>query len=334
MTMPSNDTMPSIAILDDSQSVALTSADWSALAARARITVLTDPFASEAEASVALAGFDIIVPMRERTAFGASLIARLPRLKMIALTGGRAMSLDIAACTAAGVLICNTGGEAVTAATSELAFGLILACARDIAHADATMRGGGWHAGVPLGTILSGQRLGILGLGRLGGRVARYGAAFGMEIVAWSQNMTEAAAAEHGARLVSKEELFASSDVISLHLVLSQRTQGIVGAADISAMKPGAILVNTSRGPLVEEAPLMAALQAGRIRAGLDVFNIEPLPADHALRRLPNVVLTPHLGYSAEPVFRQFYGESVENITAFLNGAPIRMVNPEVFGKA
>jgi phosphoglycerate dehydrogenase-like enzyme len=232
------------------------------------------------------------------------------------------------------VLICNTGGEAVTAATAELAFGLIMASARDIAHADAGMRRGGWHRGVPLGTILSGLRLGVVGLGKLGSRVARYGAAFGMEVTAWSQNLDEEKAREGGARLVGKEEIFAQSDVISLHLVLSERTRGIVGAKEIAAMKPGAILINTSRGPLIEEAPLMEALGQGRIRAGLDVYNVEPLPADHKLRTLPNVILTPHLGYSAEPVFRQFYGESAENILAFLDGQPIRMVNPEAVAKS
>jgi phosphoglycerate dehydrogenase-like enzyme len=327
-------TKPRIAILDDSQNVAMASADWSGVAARADITVFSQPFADETAAGAALADFDIVVLMRERTAFTAGLIARLPKLKLIALTGARAPTLDIAAATKAGVLICNTGGEAVTAATAELAFGLIMASARDIAHADAVMRGGGWHQDVPLGTILSGLRLGVVGLGRLGSRVARYGAAFGMEVTAWSQNLTQEKARDGGARLVGKEELFAQSDVISLHLVLSERTKGIVGEAEIAAMKQGAILINTSRGPLVEEAPLMAALSAGRIRAGLDVYDVEPLPADHRLRELPNVILTPHLGYSAEPVFRQFYGESAQNILAFLQGQPIRMVNPEALASS
>jgi phosphoglycerate dehydrogenase-like enzyme len=322
-------TNPRIALLDDSQSVALASADWSGLTKRADITVFTDGFASEDAAADVLAPFQIIVPMRERTAFTGSLIGKLPNLRMIALTGARAQTLDIAACTARGILICNTGGEPVTAATSELAFGLMLACARDISHADATMRVGGWHAGVPLGTILAGKRLGLLGLGRLGSRVAGYGKAFGMEVVAWSQNMTDESASAGGARRVDKAELFATSDIVSLHLVLSERSRGIVGAPEIDAMKPGAILINTARGPLIEEAPLLAALSQGCIRAGLDVYNTEPLEVDHPLRGLPNVILTPHLGYSATPVFQQFYGESVQNITAFLDGSPIRMVNPE-----
>jgi phosphoglycerate dehydrogenase-like enzyme len=327
-------TKPRIAILDDSQNVAMASADWSGVSARAEITVFSDPFADEVAAGAALAEFDIVVLMRERTAFTSGLIGRLPKLKMIALTGARAPTLNIAAATKAGVLICNTGGEPVTAATAELAFGLIMSCARDIAHADAVMRGGGWHEGVPLGTILSGLRLGVVGLGRLGSRVARYGAAFGMDVTAWSQNLTDEKASEGGARLVSKDELFGQSDVISLHLVLSERTKGIVGTSEIAAMKPGAILINTSRGPLIEEEPLMAALAEGRIRAGLDVYNVEPLPTDHRLRKLPNVVLTPHLGYSAEPVFRQFYGESAENILAYLDGRPTRVVNPEAIAQA
>jgi phosphoglycerate dehydrogenase-like enzyme len=323
-------TLPAIAILDDSQSVALAAADWGPLRERATLSVFKDPFANEDEAAKALAPFQIIVPMRERTAFTASLIARLPNLKMIALTGARAATLDSAACTAAGILICNTAGDRVTAATAELAFGLMLACARAIPLADSTMRAGGWHAGVPLGTVLSGGRLGIVGLGRLGARVAAYGAAFGMEVIAWSQNLTDEAAVAGGARRVSKAELFATSDAISLHLVLSERTRHAVGAAEIDAMRPGAILINTSRGPLIDSAPLMAALRDGRIRAGLDVFDQEPPPVGHPLRGLPNVILTPHLGYSAEPVFAQFYGESVANIAAFFDGRPIRVMNPDV----
>lgn len=320
----------SIALIDDSQSVAFASADWSALAERADIHVLAGPFASEDEAAHALAAFDIIVPMRERTAFTASLIARLPRLKMIALTGARAATLDHAACSAAGILICTTPGDRVTAATSELAFGLMLACARAIPLADATMKSDGWHAGVPLGTVLTGGRLGIAGLGRLGAKVAAYGQAFGMDVVAWSQNLTDEAAAACGVRRVGKHELFSTCDAISLHLVLSERTRHVVGAAEIEAMKPGAILVNTSRGPLIDSAPLMSALAEGRIRAGLDVFDTEPLPADHPIRALPNVILTPHLGYSTKPVFEQFYGESLANIIAYLDHQPIRMMNPEI----
>jgi phosphoglycerate dehydrogenase-like enzyme len=276
-----------IAVLDDTQDVALRSADWSPLEGRAEIVIFREPFADEDAAAQALAGFDVVVPMRERTPFPASLVGRLPGLRLVALTGVRAPSLDVAACTARGVLVCNTGMDSA-AATAELAFALILACARAVPRADAVMRGGGWHAGLPLGTVLAGKRLGIVGLGKLGSRVAGYGRAFGMEVVAWSQNLTEAAALAAGARLVPKEELFASSDVVSLHLVLLERTRGLVGAPELAAMRDGAILVNTARGPIVDEAALLAELARGRLTAGLDVFDREPLPADHPLRALPN----------------------------------------------
>lgn len=317
-----------IAILDDTQDVALRSADWGMLAGRAEIAVFREPFLDEDATAAALEPFAVLVPMRERTPFPASLIARLPNLRLIAMTGARAPTLDVAACTRRGVLVCNTGMDSA-AATAELAFALILACARAIPRADAAMRAGGWHAGVPVGTALAGKRLGVLGLGKLGSRVAGYGTAFGMEAVAWSHNLTEETAAERGARRVSKEELFSTSDVVSIHLVLSERTRGLVGAGELAAMRDGAILVNTSRGPILDEAALLAELRRGRIRAGLDVYDREPPAADHPLRTLPNAVLTPHLGYSAKPVFEQVYRESVENIAAFLAGRPIRVVNPD-----
>ena len=322
-------TLPRIAIIDDTQDLARSSADWSRLDGRAELTIMTTPFADEDEAASRLAPFDVIVPMRERTAFPASLVRRLPRLKLFTMTGLRAPTFDIPALTAAGVVVSNTGID-TTAATSELAFALIMACARTIPLADRVMRAGGWHEGVPFGTVLTGKRLGIVGLGKLGAKVAGFGRAFGMEIVAWSQNLDDAKAEAGGARRVAKDELFATADVVSLHLVLSERTRGIVGAAEFAAMKDGAILVNTSRGPLVDEAALVAELQRGRLRAGLDVFDREPLPPDNPLRSLPNVVLTPHLGYGAAHVFRQFYGDSLENILAWLDGAPIRVVNPDV----
>ncbi len=324
---------PSVAILDDTQNVAAASADWRRLEGVAHLAILQRPFASEDEAAKALAPFDIAVMMRERTAFTASLIERLPKLRMIALTGARAPTLDIAACTAGGILICNTAGDRVTPATSELAFALILACARRIPEADAAMKQGGWHGGLGTGYSLAGKTLGIVGLGRLGTKVAGFGRAFGMDVIAWSQNLTDEAAAAAGCRRVSKEELFANADAISLHLVLSERSRGIVGPHELAAMKPDAILVNTSRGPLIDEKALLSALHTGRLRAGLDVYDREPLPADHPLRQAPNVVLTPHLGYSTGAAFQQFYGESLENIEAFLAGKPIRMVNPEALTK-
>jgi phosphoglycerate dehydrogenase-like enzyme len=323
---------PAVAVIDDTQDVARSSADWSVLERRADVTIFREPFADEDDAARQLAPFAIVVPLRERTAFTASLVARLPRLELLAMTGARAMSFDIGALTERGILVCNTGINS-TAATAELAFALIMSGLRAIPRADAVMHAGGWHAGVPLGTTLDGKRLGVLGLGKLGSRVAAYGKAFGMEVVAWSQNLTEADAAAKGARRVDKAELFAGSDVVSLHLVLSERTRGIVGAAELGAMKRGALLVNTSRGPLVAEAALIAALRDKRIDAAIDVYDEEPLPAHHPLRTLPNAVLTPHLGYCVASVFAQVYGESIENILAFVDGAPIRMVNPQARGR-
>lgn len=316
-----------VALLDDSQEVALDAADWNILRARGvEVAVFTQPFASEDAAAHVLAPFDVLVPLRERTPFPASLITRLSRLRLIALTGARAPTLDLAACTRRGVLVCNTGGgEQVTAATAELAWALLQAAARRLPQADAVVRSGRWHAGLPVGETLEGKRLGVVGLGKLGARVARYGQAFGMEVVAWSQNLTEEAASAASARRVDKEELFATADAVTLHLVLSERTRGVVGASEIAAMKPGAVLVNTARGPLVDEAALLQALRAGRIAAGLDVFAHEPLPDDHPLRTAPNTVLTPHLGYSTHPVFQRFYQHSVANIMAWLDGRPVRV---------
>jgi phosphoglycerate dehydrogenase-like enzyme len=321
---------PRIAILDDTQGVALTAADWSTLRERAEIEVFPSPFASEDETISALSPFDIVVPMRERTPFPRALLARLPKLRMIALTGARAPSLDLVACADFGITVSNTGGDYVTAATAELTWGLILACARGLPRADAGVRQGGWHDNLTLGTNLQGKRIGIVGLGKLGARVARYASAFGMEVVAWSQNLTEAAAAECGARRVDKNELFSTSDVITLHLVLSERTRGIVGHKEMESLKPGCILINTARGPLIEEEALLGRLRQDDIVAGLDVFDKEPLPEKSPFRMLCNVVIAPHLGYSTREVIQQFYGESVENITAFLDGEPIRVITPRV----
>lgn len=325
--------LPRVAVIDDTQALARGSADWSRLDGKAELTVFEQPFADETAAAAALADFEVVVPMRERTAFPASLVARLPKLRLLAMTGARAPTFDIPALTRQGVLVCNTGIN-TSAATAELAFGLILAAARRIPLADRVMRAGGWHEGVPVGTVLDGRRLGILGLGKLGSRVAGYGRAFGMEVVAWSQNLTEEAAREAGVRRVEKDELFAGSDILSLHVVLSERTRNIVGQAELAAMPDGAILINTARGPLVDEAALLRELGTGRISAALDVYDREPLPAGHALRRLPNVVLTPHLGYGARHVFEQFYRESLENILAWLDGQPIRLVNPDALAPA
>ena len=317
-----------IGIMDDWQGVALGAADWGPVRARADVTVLTEPMPDEDAAAAALAPFDVLVPMRERTPLTAGLIARLPRLRMVAQTGSRAQTLALDACTARGITVCTTGGERSSVGTAELALGLMLAAARRIPAGDAAIRAGRFQGGVAIGPVLAGRTLGIVGLGRIGARVGSYGRALGMDVVAWSPNLTAEAAAAGGARLVSRDELLATADVVSLHVVLSARSRGMLGAAELARMKPGAILVNTSRGPLVDEAALLAAVGAGRIVAALDVFDTEPLPPDSPWRRAGNTVLTPHLGYGTVDTFAQFYGESVENILAYLDGAPIRVLNP------
>jgi len=319
-----------IAVLDDWQGVSRQLADWRALEARAEVVFFDRAFADEEDAASTLAGFDILLAMRERTAFPKSLLDRLPKLRMIALTGARSWTMDVAACTARGIVVSRTAGEKATAATAELAVGLLLAAARGIPVADASMRDGRFQQGVPAGIVLEGRTLGVIGLGKIGSRVARVGAALGMTVLAWSQNMTAEVAQAAGARLVPKDDLLAQSDAVSLHVVLSERTRGVVGARELALMKPGAILVNTSRGPLVDESAMVEAVRAGRIVAALDVFDQEPLPADHPLRRLPGTVLTPHQGYGVREVYAQFYGESIENIVAFLDGRPMRLLNPEV----
>ena len=321
-------TRSKVAIIDDYHGVALRSADWSGVEALGDIQVFHDPIGDEDDLVKALASFDVIALMRERTPFPASLIERLPNLRLIALTGNRTTTLDIDACTRRGIIISYTT-TTPSAATAELAFGLILACARALPQADANMRKGEWQRGLPMGIPLHGKRLGIVGLGKLGSRVAKFGQAFGMEVVAWSQNLTDEAAAAQGVRRLEKYNLFGSSDVVSVHLALSARSRGVIGKAELAQMRTGAILVNTARGPLIDEEALLDELRRGRIMAGLDVFNVEPLPADHALRALPNVVLTPHLGYVVGDAFEHFYRESVKNVEAFLRGAPVNVLNPE-----
>ncbi|MGO9417798.1 D-2-hydroxyacid dehydrogenase family protein [Roseiarcus sp.] len=321
--------MVKIAILDDWQDVARGSADWSLLASRADLTFFADAFDNEDQAAAALADSDILLTMRERTAFPATLLRRLPKLRMIGITGANVATLDLAACSRQGVVVCNTagGGSGAPFATAELALGLLIAAARAIPVADATMRAGGFQRGVPVGVSLAGKTLGIVGLGRLGSRMARYGAALDMKVIAWSPNLTEARAEAAGARLARKAELMAVSDAISVHMVLSPRSRGVIGAEDIDLMKTGAILINTSRGPLIDQGALVAAVRAGRINAVLDVYDKEPLPRDHPLRAAGNTVLTPHLGYGVEETWRDFYPRSVENALAFLDGAPIRVLN-------
>jgi D-3-phosphoglycerate dehydrogenase len=324
-----------LAILDDYMQVALGAADWEPVRRRGTdITAFDSAFDSIDEAAAKLEPFEIVNLLRERTHFTRALIEQLPNLKLIAMTGRRAPSLDIAAATERGILICNTHGGEGGASTSEMAWTLLLACARDLANADRGVRAGRWHEGLRAGTVLEGRRLGLVGLGRLGTRMAGYGKAFGMEVVAWSQNLSPERAAELGARYVSKEELFSSADFVSIHVVLSERTRKLIGAADFARMKPSAILVNTSRGPVLDEAALIEALEQRRFaHAGLDVYEREPLPRDHPLRRMSNVTLAPHLGYVNTDIFAHFYGESVANIVAWLDGKPTNVLNPEALGR-
>lgn len=315
-----------IAVLDDWQGIAKEVADWSALEARADVTHFTHSLGDVDGAAAALADFDILIAMRERMPLPGALIERLPKLKLIALTGVRSWTLDLAACAARGVLVCNTGSDHSTAATAELALTLLLAAARRVPIADRAMREGRFQEGVPTGIALSGRTLGVLGLGKIGRCLAGYGRALGMDVIAWSQNMTPETAQAAGARLVDKATLFAEADAVTLHVVLSERTRGVVDAEALARMKPGAILVNTSRGPLIDDAALVARLRTGLLTAGLDVYDREPLPVDHPLRTLPNVVLTPHLGYCTRDVYAQFYRESIENVIAFLDGKPMRVL--------
>src|ERR1700733_3875122 len=323
--------MTKVAVLDDWQGVAQTSADWAPLKARAEVVFFEQAFEDENDAAIKLTDFDIVLSMRERTPLPGSLINRLSRLRMLGITGARNLSLDLAACTARGIVVCNTIGSGVSeAATAELALGLLIAAARAIPAGDATIRAGGFQMGVPVGIGLAGKTIGIIGLGRLGSHMARYCRALNMTVLAWSQNLTAEKAQSAGASLVSKEELLSRSDAISIHLVLSPRSRGLIGAADIARMRPGAILINTSRGPIVDETALIDALQARRIIAALDVYDREPLPANHPLRSAPNTVMTPHLGYGVQETWAEFYRQSAENALAFLDGKPVRVTNPEV----
>jgi len=310
-------------VLDDYQNVARTSADWTTV--DVELVSLTDHVSDEGALAELLGRAEIVVAMRERTRFGRSLFDRLPDLRLLVTTGMGNAAIDLQAAGDHKVTLCGTTG--ILTPTSELTWGLIHALARDIVADDATMRAGGWQTRIGVG--LAGQRLGLLGLGRLGALVARVGIAFGMDVVAWSQNLTAERAADVGVRLVDKDELLATSDFVSIHLVLSDRTRGLLGAADLANMKPTAYLINTSRGPIVDHDALVAALRDGTIAgAGLDVFDVEPLPIDDPLRALPNTVLTPHTGYVVTQCYEIFYREIVEDIAAWLAGQPIRVIAP------
>jgi phosphoglycerate dehydrogenase-like enzyme len=325
-----------VAILDDYQQVALASADWSAVRELAEIDVFAQHIGRADALVSALEPYDVIVAMRERTAFDAERLSRLPRLRLLVTTGMANASIDLAAAAERGVTVCGTGG--VGSPTAELTWGLILALVRHIPEEDLRMKtagraggaalpiGGGWQQTV--GTGLDGKHLGVVGLGHQGTRVAAIGRAFGMKVLAWSQNLDPEHAKKAHVKAVSKEELFSSSDVVTLHYKLSPRSVGLVGEAELALMKPSAYLVNTSRGPLVDEAALIAALRSGSIAgAALDVYDVEPLPLSDPLRSLPNVVLTPHLGYVTEESYQVFYGEAAEDIVAFAKGSPVRVLS-------
>ncbi|WP_027284871.1 D-2-hydroxyacid dehydrogenase family protein [Rubritepida flocculans] len=311
-----------LAILDDYQGVTLRLGPWERLA-HLDITVFRDTLADQDALAERLAPFDAILAMRERTPFPRGLIERLPELRLLITTGERNRGIDAAACAERGVVFCGT--PSFGAPTVDLTWGLILGLARRIPEEQASLRAGAWQQG--LGVGLEGRTLGLLGLGKLGRRVAKVGQAFGMQVIAWSQNLTAEAAAAVGVERVEKRELFARADVLSIHLILSERSRGLVGAAELAAMKPTAFLVNTSRGPIVDQAALIAALQEGRLAgAGIDVYDIEPLPPGHPLLSAPRTLLTPHLGYVTEENYRAYFAGAVEAIEAYEAGAPIRVI--------
>jgi phosphoglycerate dehydrogenase-like enzyme len=313
-----------VAILDDYQGVALRMADWRSLHPAAEVQAFTDHLDDLEALAARLRPFQAVVLMRERTPFPRALFERLDGLRLLVTAGMRNASIDLAAATERRVQV--SGTDMLPYPTAELTWGLILALFRHIPAEDRAARQGRWQTTLGLG--LRGKTLGLVGLGKLGGQVAQVGRAFGMEVIAWSQNLTAERAAEVGARLVAKDELFAGADVVSIHLVLSARTRALVGAAELGRMKPTAFLVNTSRGPILDEAALLAALRARRIAgAALDVFEPEPLPADHPLLALDNTVITPHLGYVTEEGYRLVYGQAVEDIRAFLDGKALRPLN-------
>jgi phosphoglycerate dehydrogenase-like enzyme len=313
-----------LAILDDYQNVALSMADWDGLRPSLQIQIFRDTLKSEDAVAERLRDFEIVVAMRERTAFRRSLLERLPKLKLLVTTGMVNASIDKKAAAERGIIV--SGTTSLRHPTAELTWGLMLALARNITREDAGMRQGAWQTTV--GISLHGKVLGILGLGKLGSQVAVFGKAFMMDVIAWSENLTIEHADSLGVQRVEKEEFFRRADFLTIHAVLSKRTRGLVGPDELAAMKSTAYLINTSRGPIVEERALIAALEPGKIAgAALDVFDQEPLPADHALRRLENVILTPHLGYVTDENYRAFYGEAAENVRAFLAGNPIRVLN-------
>lgn len=322
---------PQVAVLDDYQQVARVYGDWDRLRERADVTVFHDHLFDEDALAARLAPFAVVVLMRERTPFRRSLIERLPNLRLLLTSGMWNASIDLVACEERGIVVCGTqyGGGG----TAQLTWALILALAQQIAVVDGDIRAGRWQTGV--GIEIAGRTLGLLGLGRLGGMVARIARAFDMNVIAWSKNLTAERAAAAGATLVELDELLGRSDFVSVHLVLSARTRGLLGRRELALMKPTAYLVNTSRGPIVDEAALIEALEARTIAgAGLDVFDVEPLPLDHPLRRTPNTVLTPHIGYVSQESYSVVFPQYIEDVEAWLDGAPVRrMLSAAVYEK-
>ncbi|MFI2314966.1 2-hydroxyacid dehydrogenase [Streptomyces sp. CB00072] len=311
------------AVIDDFQSVATTVVDWSSVTADVEVVSFTEHLATEDEAATALAGFDIVVTLRERVPFPADLFARLPRLRLLVASGMRNSVIDFDAAKRHGVTVCGTASSSTPPV--ELTWALLLGLARGIVpEAEALRTDGPWQS--TLGADLHGRTLGLLGLGKIGGRVAQVGRAFGMDVLAWSRNLTKERTDEVGATLAaSKEDLLASSDFVSVHLALGDRTRGLIGAAELALMRPTAYLVNTSRAAIVDTDALLAALRAGTVAgAATDVFDIEPLPAGHPLRTAPRLLATPHLGYVSRANYETYYGQAVENIRAFLDGQPLR----------
>ncbi len=314
------------AVLDDYQHAARSFGDWAALADRVEVRMFHEHVEDEEELIRLLADFDAVVLMRERTPLPAHVIGRLTRLKLVVTTGARNMTIDLAAAAAAGITVCATRGN--YSQTLEFTWALLLALARNIVGESTALRAGGpWQSRV-LGADLSGRRLGLLGLGKIGAKMAGIGQAFGMHVVAWSQNLTPQAAADCGVELApTLDALLESSDFVCIHLVLSERTRGLIGAAQLRRMKPTAYLINTSRGPIVDRDALIMALRGGWIAgAGVDVFEVEPLPPDDEFRTLPNLLATPHLGHLTRGTYGIYYADVVEDIAAYLNGAPIRVL--------
>ncbi len=321
-----NDKPIQVAILDDYQGVALQSADWEKLQDKANITVFRDHLSDSDAVVKRLKPFDVVCIMRERTPLTRAILEQLPNLKLIASTGSRNASIDLSAAEERGIMVCNTGYTSHGAI--ELTWALILGILRNVPAEFASVQKGEWQ--ISVGGDLKGKTIGLVGLGSIGARMAEIAQAFGMGVIAWSQNLTRESAEKHGAQLVTKEELFRLADIVTVHLVLSPRSKGIVGTAELTLMKPTAFLINTSRGPLVDESALIDALQNQTIAgAALDVYDVEPLPESHPFRSLDRLLVTPHVGFVTTETYKIFYQDTVENIAAWLSGRPVRVTRPQ-----